>query len=78
MGVPREKVLVRGKDVKVNPAGSQAAASSLLLGLVLFGVCVLPGSSWAFLLQITASQAGLVFFSFGSRDLKTSEVYLSF
>lgn len=53
MGVPREKVLVRGKDVKVNPAGSQAAASSLLLGLVLFGVCVLPGSSWAFLLQIT-------------------------
>lgn len=72
------EVLVRGKNVKVNPAGSQAAAASLLLGLVLFGVCV----AWLLLGFSTtnnlASQAGLVFFSFGFRDLKTSEVYLSF
>lgn len=78
MGVPREKVLVRGKDVKVDPAGSQAAAASLLLGLVLFGVCV----AWLLLgfsaTNNLASQAGLIFFSFGSRDLKTSEAYLSF
>lgn len=32
------EVLVRGKDVNANPVGSQAAAASLLLDLVLFGV----------------------------------------
>lgn len=35
------EVLVRGKDVNVNPVGSQAAAASLLLDLALFGVCCL-------------------------------------
>ena len=72
------EVLVRGKDVKVNPVSSQVTAASLLLDPVLLGVYV----AWFLLgFSITnnfASQAGLVFFSFGSRDLKTSEVYLSF
>lgn len=53
------------------------AAASPLLDLVLLGVCVarlLLGFSTK---NNFASQAGLVFFSFGSRDLKTSEVVLS-
>lgn len=66
------------KDVKVIPIGSQVAAASQLLDLVLLGVCVaslLLGFSTT---NNFASRAGLVFFSFGSSDLKTSEVYLSF
>lgn len=37
------KVYLRGKDVKVNPMGCQAAAAaaaSLRLGLVLSGLCI--------------------------------------
>lgn len=71
------KVLVGGKDAKVNPIGSQTAAASPFLDLVLFGVCV-AGLLLGFSTKNNfASQAGLVFFSFGSTDLKTSEVVLN-
>lgn len=78
MGGCEAEVLVRGKDVKVSLLGRQAAAASPLLDRGVLGVCVV----WLFLAFSTtnnfASHAGMVFFSFGSRVLKTSEVYVSF
>lgn len=78
-GGPQGEGSCKGEGCKGQPRRQPGGSIiSALRSCSLWCVCV----AWLLLgfsaTNNLASQAGLVFFSFGSRDLETSEVYLSF